>query len=534
MKYINRLITLYQTEKPEVTSENIAAALAVVKKLKENKQDKRIEIDEEELYLSAERLVRTWEIENPFADKKIFLDMYMAFDTCITWEDILHSLSSKTNVQIPKALFHEFERFLIKNTESRQTILIPEVEKFIWILSEIVDGYRGYSFVITTTNTLIYNIVKELFAPYDYVEVIRAGIYDYEFVARKFDIIFAVPVFGIRERAREDNPFICREYELIAVENLALHLNSGGRLVIVLPARFNFAAGSVRELRSFMQFMYQLLEMGQLPAGIFPNSGIKTILFAFSTGRTEEVVVKKYGADPDELKKRSVKTLVVEDETFVFNDELAEMEDWDIDRIFAMQDEEWQRYEASEVKKVELGVVAEVFRGKTINKKAPNGGVGVVNISNLGEYEVDYEKLEYIEEEERKIWNYMLKDGDLLIPARGTVLRVAMFKEQKYPCIASSNVIVIRPKKELLRGTYLKIFLDSPLGNKILNEKQQGAMVINISYKDLKSMEIPLLPLAEQEELAEEYERELDIYQKAVEAAKTRWKNTVNKLQRRI
>lgn len=304
--------------------------------------------------------------------------------------------------------------------------------------------------------------------------------------------------------------------------------------MIVLPARFNFAAGSVRELRNFMQFIYQLLEMGQLPAGIFPNSGIKTILFAFSTGRTEEVVVKKYGADPDELKKRSVKTLVVEDETFVFNDELAEMEDWDIDRIFAMQDEEWQRYEASEVKKVELGVVAEVFRGKTINKKAPNGGVGVVNISNLGEYEVDYEKLEYIEEEERKIWNYMLKDGDLLIPARGTVLRVAMFKEQKYPCIASSNVIVIRPKKELLRGTYLKIFLDSPLGNKILNAKQQGAMVINISYKDLKSMEIPLLPLAEQEELAEEYERELDIYQKAVEAAKTRWKNTVNKLQRRI
>ncbi len=291
MKYIDRLITLYQTEKPEVTSENIAAALAVVKKLKENKQDKRIEINEEELYLSAERLVRTWEIENPFADKKIFLDMYMAFDTRIMWEDILHSLSSKTNVQIPKALFHEFERFLIKNTESRQTILIPEVEKFIWILSEIVDGYRGYSFVITTTNTLIYNIVKELFAPYDYVEVIRAGIYDYEFVARKFDIIFAVPVFGIRERAREDNPFICREYELIAVENLALHLNSGGRLVIVLPARFNFAAGSVRELRNFMQFIYQLLEMGQLPAGIFPNSGIKTILFAFSTGRTEEVVV---------------------------------------------------------------------------------------------------------------------------------------------------------------------------------------------------------------------------------------------------
>ena len=406
--------------------------------------------------------------------------------------------------------------------------------KFIGVLSGIVDEYKGYSFAVTTTNTLLYNIVKNMFARYDYVEVIQADIYDYEFVARKFDVIFAVPAFGIRERAKGDNPFICREYDLIAVENLALHLNSGGRLVIVLPARFNFAAGSVRELRNFMQSMYQILEMGQLPAGVFPNSGIRTVLFAFSTGRTEEVVVKKYGADLSELKKGSVKTLAVEDETFVFHDELAEMEDWDIDRMFGMQDEEWQRYEASEVKKVELGAVAEVFRGKTVNKKVPNGGVGVVNISNLGEYEVDYGKLEYIEEEERKIWNYMLKDGDLLIPARGTLLRVAMFKEQRYPCIASSNVIVIRPKKELLRGTYLKIFLDSPLGKKILNAKQQGAMAINISYKDLKSMEIPLPPLMEQEELAEEYERELEIYQKAVEAAKIRWMNTVLQLQRKI
>ena len=55
----------------------------------------------------------------------------------------------------------------------------------------------------------------------------------------------------------------------------------------------------------------------------------------------------------------------MEDETFVFHNELMEMEDWDIDRIFGMQDEEWQRYEASDVKKVELGAVAEVFRGKT-------------------------------------------------------------------------------------------------------------------------------------------------------------------------
>lgn len=61
----------------------------------------------------------------------------------------------------------------------------------------------------------------------------------------------------------------------------------------------------------------------------------------------------------------------------------------------------------------------------------------------------------------------------LLIPARGTAIRVAVFKEQSYPCIASSNVIVIRAKsKELnpkeLNPTYLKVFFDSSLGRKIL------------------------------------------------------------------
>lgn len=59
-------------------------------------------------------------------------------------------------------------------------------------------------------------------------------------------------------------------------------------------------------------------------------------------------------------------------------------------------------------------------------------------------------------------------------------------------------------------------------------------MAINISYKDLKSMEIPLPSLKDQEELAEEYERELEVYQKAVETAKVRWENTVVKLQEKI
>lgn len=164
---------------------------------------------------------------------------------------------------------------------------------------------------------------------------------------------------------------------------------------------------------------------------------------------------------------------------------VADMGDWNVDRIFESQDEDWIKFQESNVKKQELGTVASIFRGKAVNKKDPNGSIGVVNISNIGEYEIDYTGLDYLDEEERKVTNYLLQDGDLLIPARGTAIRVAIFKEQAYPCIASSNVIVIRGIDESLSTTYLKLFFDSPLGRKMLVTRQQGTAVMNISYKEL-------------------------------------------------
>ena len=150
------------------------------------------------------------------------------------------------------------------------------------------------------------------------------------------------------------------------------------------------------------------------------------------------------------------------------------------------------------MKKQVLGMVASIFRGKAINRKDPNGSIGVVNISNIGEYEIDYSSLDHLDEEDRKITNYILKTGDLLIPARGTAIRIAIFEEQTYPCIASSNVIVIRSTDESLSTTYLKLFFDSPLGRKMIVTRQQGTAVMNISYKELNNIEIPLPSIEEQ------------------------------------
>ena len=176
--------------------------------------------------------------------------------------------------------------------------------------------------------------------------------------------------------------------------------------------------------------------------------------------------------------------------------------------------------------------MAEVFRGKSVTRKDPAGNIGVVNISNIGEYEIDYAGLDHLQEEERKVSNYLLQEGDVLLPARGTAIRTSVFHEQSYPCIASSNVIVIRPDAKMLDSTYLKIFLDSPVGNRIISGAQQGMTVMNISYKDLKVLEVPIPTMEKQQAVTKEYLEELKKYKETVAAAEQRWAEVLDKLQK--
>lgn len=74
---------------------------------------------------------------------------------------------------------------------------------------------------------------------------------------------------------------MCKEYELIATENLLLHLSPIGKLIILLPARITFAAGRVRDFRRFIQQSYSLDEIAELPVGVLSNTGVKTFYSSF-------------------------------------------------------------------------------------------------------------------------------------------------------------------------------------------------------------------------------------------------------------
>ena len=488
--------------------------LAVLKKVMDIHGQSVNKLSENDLYYIMKQVAADFEVINPFPNEKKFFDVYRmlrGFET-INWSDIIEYSDKQSKFRVPEVLVDEMEKNFINDF---QKVLIPEAEKFSHCLERLVEAHSNSHFTLTSMNPFYYKILTEMFVDNDMVDVKQTSIYEYEFLSEKFDLILAVPIFGVRDKAEETRNFICREYDLIALENLALHLRSEGILSIVLPVRITFGGGNVRELRHFIQSMYCLKEIADLPADIFENIGVKTCLLTITTGRTDEGVIKKrYVTDTKNPIKDGMNKLTAQNYTLILKDGFYDMGDWNIDRIFELQDEDWMNFQESNMKKQELGNIAVIFRGKSIRKKDVHGNIGVINISNIGDYEVDYCSLDYLEEEERKVTNYLFQDGDLLIPARGTAIRVAIFKEQSYPCIASSNVIVIRSTDESLSTTFLKLFFDSSLGRKMLLNRQQGTAVMNISYKELNYIEIPFPSIEEQKYIAEEYEKELEVYNK--------------------
>jgi len=470
-------------------------------------------------------------LKNKFNIRETDLEKYAELLEKVNYFELREIFDSFENGFIPEIVFRQFEEKLEKSDARK--VLITECEKHSGSIMELINKNEGVHFTLTFTNKRLYDLADYIFKDCPNTTFVNTSIYEYGFISAKFDYIFSVPVFGVRDKVKDES-FISRQHDLAALENLLLHLNPNGDLFIVLTADFTFGGGEKQSLRRFILDMYNIEEISELPDKTFyPHSAVKTYLMIFTTKTLDEIVLKKYECTRFSKNSGCIAMKAVQ-EDLLFKSELEEKSTWNIDIINAENDEELLRYLTSQNKKVALKDYAEIFRGKAVSKKDPTGNIGVINIANIDELGIDYSGLDYIEETERKASRYLLENGDVLISSRGTILKVAIFSEQTFPCIPSSNLIVIRPNDGLL-GKYLKIFLESSIGIKLLKSIQRGTTVVNINYKDLGQLEIPLLSLEEQKEIINKYEEEMNQYKTTIEVAEKRWEEAkINILERML
>lgn len=501
------------------------------------------------------------------ADRDDFIDIYEVLKEIDLIDFTLEIFKNdKMGTIISPIHLTTYMKNVVKDINPKK-MLITEAEKHLSGLNEFIQEFNQSHITLTTELKPMYLLLKLVFSSYKNIKIVFESIYSDCLLNEKFDYIYTLPSFG----SKIDNTlrtFITKDSDGIAVENMLGHLDDNGILDIIVPAKITFAGQEYEKLRAFITNNYNVKSIFILPEGTFrPSTAIKTYLLQITKRPQDKIEIGTlnlnkamiYNEAPtpdvvgisDSHQKQVLGSLLTEDRKEIETKKFLSHEDWRIELLLSDDDENIKKFKDSDLKKVKLKDVAEVFRGKSILKKDTTvGRISVLNISNIENGEINYDNMDTINEDERKIKRYELIKNDVVLSCRGTAIKSAVVKEIPTPdvtgisdshqkqvlsslLIASANVIVIRPKDKIL-GEYIKIFFESPIGMAIIKSFQRGTTIMNINYSDIMEMEIPLLSMDEQKKMIENYNEELKIYKDAISKAENRWNDIKNSIYNQL
>lgn len=310
-----------------------------------------------------------------------------------------------------------------------------------------------------------------------------------EIQPEKFNFILNIPVMGTR-RKYEKGRFVGNDTTTIAAEILfENNLEDFGTLYTIMPHKINFAQSEARFRQKYQQ---SLSRVQNLESGIFSNSSIKMYAYEFKKSLPDFIEV----INSEDTTARLLQ----------IQDVLGLDGIWDFEKPFKEEDPEISSL-LSQNHKV-LQDVAKIFRGKPLPKYAV-GTDGIadfvyIDMKGLKDDDIEY-SLTKKYTVDKDFSNEYLQEGDILIQSKGNTSKVVTYEYNGENCIASSNLIVIRPINILPR--YLLLFLRSELGQKLIKEKNRGTTLQFINHEDLKSIPILVPSLDRQEELVNEYDQ---------------------------
>lgn len=469
---------------------------------------------------------------------KIF---YIAKDIFTDDEDLLNIIQNHRMVMyVAPALEDLFINEIEKS--NAKSVLILGIEGFSKKFLEVVNKRKDieFSFMMNTDSYSCYMLLKEIYTNVNFdteynepidtisnVKFINEEIYNYGYHSNtKYDLVIAIPKFGAISDTFLRNQMIANSWDLMATEILLKSLNEKGILKVVLTPKIIFSGGKDSKFRKYLLDNYKLLEIADFPAGLFNNvTMVKTVLFTLSTGLSDTIQVKKYVSDKPLARNTECTSLNIDKEETISVADLQADDSWNISLLLESDDEVTQ-YKNTGLPMVKLGDIADVFRGKATSKLDSGEKVGVINIADIIDNEIDYDRVSFVDDEQQKIIKYLLEDGDILISSRGTTIKVAMFKKQDKQYIPAVNFNAIRiheSAKTKIKSEYLKIFFASSIGQKLLASLQRGGVVMNINAKDLYSLNIPLLSLQEQQKIIDKYNEEFTKYKCTLKQITERW-----------
>ncbi len=137
----------------------------------------------------------------------------------------------------------------------------------------------------------------------------------------------------------------------------------------------------------------------------------------------------------------------------------------------------------------------------------------LVRITDIQNNSINWNNVPACEIKEHEIQNYKLQRKDILIARTGGTMGKTYLVEE-VPSVSIFASYLIRCIPLSINAKYLKIFMESPLYWQQLYNKASGTGQPNVNGTSLKSLIVPLPPLAEQQRIVDKVEELMSIANK--------------------
>lgn len=298
-------------------------------------------------------------------------------------------------------------------------------------------------------------------------------------------------------------------------------LSENGKAV-VLTTQGATSNNSDHSIRQYFVDKGYIEKVITLPKNLFNYTGVSLNLLVLSKGNDS---IKFVDASEVFEKGRRVNTLSEENINTILKLAITESDKSKlksiseiIEKDYVLNPENYLQENIFIKNAVEFGsVIKEIKRGSPATAKKldeiasqEETDYQYLKISNISNGVIE-ENLPYIKEIEEKYSDFCLKPNQLILSKIGDPFKVALvdLKNNK-KILASGNLYLLDLDLNKVNPYYIKAFLESKKGQELLYRASTGTHFKSINVSSLKKIDIPLIPLEDQQEIANKYLAKLD------------------------
>ena len=309
-------------------------------------------------------------------------------------------------------------------------------------------------------------------------------------------------------------------------------LKEEGKAVIITTLGSLFRAGAEENLRKKLIGFDYIETVIEFTGGLLTNSSIPCAMMVINMNKSQDMKNKIQFINADEIYEnvRRGKRILNDDNINTILDIYRGKNNIDgVSEIVALENIEGgnllpsryvvkTEFNSSEYGKVKihldklnaskkLGEIGTFYRGINVTSKNvqdSNGKYKIINLADIKDGELDVDLLPtYSIENNARVEAYKVEAGDIIISNKGAT-KICIIPEHEGDVLISQNFIGIRVKSSY-NPEYIKEFLESPIGEYLIDSRKTGTAVAMINVKDLKEIPIVEMSLEDQNKIIDEY-----------------------------